>query len=781
MYGEMSQQQSTKAKLDAQGGAAGAASVDVMDAQIKAKTQQDVLDAQLKEGDAKDGLKSSAEDLSKAADKLAQTAGTLAGGKTAADIAGVSEYKSPEDYIAAQKRDSIDKATKSRIMSDMANNQDAKQNVIDEELKQIRAAKGDKGVENYLKEGSGMGFVDEKGNAASNADEWVRGRSTFSASGMNKNEQGVIAGARVSTAFNALTGEAITNVDGVRKIEDGTSTNAHLGDSGNIESQRTREGYEHIMNPMSKGLPMLVGKTHDAAKEYFESKGINEDDASSLASLATGGGAAVTAAGIVEVGTRIKNSVMGNHVATESFEYDTGKINADEKPIMKRIEKGEHFSTKQNSALGDYIKNHDVSKVERGVPGKIMGKMVEKADDLKSTSSPSARSNETVNESTNSQDSSPDSSGNNKANNQVQHSDNPPSKDTSSIPNDTEKVKPSVSEEIDAQKKNMDKLNNSESFKADRERLNTQYSEQVRLNGGETPEMASRHAGDMANLQDSHLDKISKHETALAGANTDMNNNRFAKPNKNFKRLTAIANSGKALGEGVIFGEVMSDAPKHSMNEGNYNMARLQAAPNNLISGAMTTVMSSVASAGNVLDTINPLGNPLNSMSNKYLGTNLSTASTQLLNQSANSFGNAWRNVSNIGSGSHDVAGYSNTPQSNTYAPSIHNPVAPPVPQHAQTAFSTQPMAYTSAAMSDPGYNPADSKNAYGDTTNVANTGAASYRTDSTQESLDRQEDTSLGIEYMQEETSRAADASEKLLETIYSNNQVKKQSRYNE
>ncbi|MDF1879042.1 hypothetical protein JHD46_05235 [Sulfurimonas sp. SAG-AH-194-C20] len=107
MYGDESQQQSTKAKLDAQGGVEGAVKVDTTDAQIKAKTQQDVLDAQLKEGGAKDGLLTkSADDLSRAADKLAQTAGTMAGGKTASDIKTVdtaNEKFNNGGYIGMQR------------------------------------------------------------------------------------------------------------------------------------------------------------------------------------------------------------------------------------------------------------------------------------------------------------------------------------------------------------------------------------------------------------------------------------------------------------------------------------------------------------------------------------------------------------------------------------------------------------------------------------------------------------------------------------------------------
>ena len=50
-------------------------------------------------------------------------------------------------------------------------------------------------------------------------------------------------------------------------------------------------------------------------------------------------------------------------------------------------------------------------------------------------------------------------------------------------------------------------------------------------------------------------------------------------------KLSKVADIGKGLGEGIIFGEVMSDAPKMSMNEGDYNLARAQAAPNNAFSG----------------------------------------------------------------------------------------------------------------------------------------------------------------------------------------------------
>lgn len=437
MYGEMSKQQSTQAKLAAQGGVDSAVGIDVMEAGQKASAQKGAVE----------GLQSEAqkigEDIGKSAAKVMEdTAKTMASAKIATDATTIGEYNSSDDFVEAQKRDAIDKTTRSRIMDEMANNSDAKNNMIDEEKRQMEAIKGKQGLADYIEQGKAMGFLGEDGEASEDADDWVRGRATFSASGMNKNEQGIIAGTRVSTAFNALTGDAISNVDGVRKVEDGTSTNAHLGDSGNIESQKTREAYEHMMNPMSKGLPMLVGKSHDSAQEYFQSHGMSEEDAGTMASIITAGGAAVTAAGVVEAGTRIKNSVMGNKVATKSFEYDTGKTNTDGDAIMKTVEKGEHFSTKNNSALSDYVKNNNVSKVERGIPGKI----VEKGLD---TFNPSSNSKDTVfdkanDNGSNIQDDGTDSSGNNKADNQVQHNKTSNINSKDSIAQSGKTTKPSI-------------------------------------------------------------------------------------------------------------------------------------------------------------------------------------------------------------------------------------------------------------------------------------------------------------------------------------------------
>jgi hypothetical protein len=119
MYGEMSNQQKTKAKLDAQGGVGGAVGIDVLDSSIKAKTQKDVLDEQLKNSGALKGLDDSAKNIEKAADKLAQTAGAMAGGKTASDISAIDSI-GRDKYIEQSKKSGVESAAKMGAQFDNA-------------------------------------------------------------------------------------------------------------------------------------------------------------------------------------------------------------------------------------------------------------------------------------------------------------------------------------------------------------------------------------------------------------------------------------------------------------------------------------------------------------------------------------------------------------------------------------------------------------------------------------------------------------------------------------
>jgi len=121
MYGEMSKQQATKAKIDAQGGVATAVSSDVAESAVKAAQQQAGTQAQISQllqSDAGGGKKTDeANALSKGIvdgtikggevlkNALAGAASLMAaqvGGKTKSDIKNVDGFNTTQDYIDAQ-------------------------------------------------------------------------------------------------------------------------------------------------------------------------------------------------------------------------------------------------------------------------------------------------------------------------------------------------------------------------------------------------------------------------------------------------------------------------------------------------------------------------------------------------------------------------------------------------------------------------------------------------------------------------------------------------------
>ena len=128
---DINTQQSTMKKLEAQGGVEGAVRVDTTEATIKAKTQEGVVDAQLKQAGAKDGLDSSVKDLAEATNKLAQTASTLAGGKTASDIATVEKFDSAEQYAESEAKKASAAASKDKGKLLLDKDQDANDRMVE--------------------------------------------------------------------------------------------------------------------------------------------------------------------------------------------------------------------------------------------------------------------------------------------------------------------------------------------------------------------------------------------------------------------------------------------------------------------------------------------------------------------------------------------------------------------------------------------------------------------------------------------------------------------------
>lgn len=104
MYGEMSQQQSTKAKLDAQGGVGGAVGIDVMEASIKAGTQMGSVLQQSKilEDAIASGAAKGAQTLAQAAAKVAEVQTGSQMGGTAGLMKKFSDPKAIQETLNQQ-------------------------------------------------------------------------------------------------------------------------------------------------------------------------------------------------------------------------------------------------------------------------------------------------------------------------------------------------------------------------------------------------------------------------------------------------------------------------------------------------------------------------------------------------------------------------------------------------------------------------------------------------------------------------------------------------------
>jgi len=103
-------------------------------------------------------LDGSTKELSKAIDKLAQTAGTIAGGKTASDMATVSKFDSPEQYAESQAKTASAQASKDHGKLLLDKDQESNDNFMKKLVS--RTADGDpKKKEAAIKKAQEMGLL----------------------------------------------------------------------------------------------------------------------------------------------------------------------------------------------------------------------------------------------------------------------------------------------------------------------------------------------------------------------------------------------------------------------------------------------------------------------------------------------------------------------------------------------------------------------------------------------------------------------------------------------
>ncbi len=247
MYGEESKQQSTKAKIDKQGGVESAVATDVAESSIKAVQQQMGTKGNLTEYlQSKAGGSHSEQEAQKmakaimeggqgAAEFMKQAlsgAGALAlaqsMGKTKSDIAGTEVYNSPEEYAAAQSQKASSMATvdKTRYRKSLSQEQANKklnsivENAPDSELaeKQLIAD----GAVALDKNGKAIRTKDGKLKATI-GDKFTNALSVLGAGDMASTSQLIVGGGRQNVDTDQ-DGNVLTNMDSSENRKKGRTT-----------------------------------------------------------------------------------------------------------------------------------------------------------------------------------------------------------------------------------------------------------------------------------------------------------------------------------------------------------------------------------------------------------------------------------------------------------------------------------------------------------------------------------------------------------------------------
>jgi len=331
-FSEMSKQQSTQKKIDTQGGVEQAVATDVAEAGLKANKQQQSVKRELQEqiadtllksnkdmtqkeshelagktaeaiirggkvmneqlsnilgkGVKVDGLKENARvsDIEKLASSNAgNLAGTMSAAKTATDLKTTGLYNNSDDYVQSQVTGALSKEVKAKAKYDFSRSPKRIEEQFSEEFAQAKNA--NIGNE-YIQDSLAYGLLKKDKNGKlhlAQGEEYVKARALAAAGSMDRDDSFVMGGKRFNTSTNVVTGESITNIDGLRKINMGNSTNMHLADPNNANEALVTESADLSMNP-KKLISTLAGKTYGGTIDYLTSRGVAKDEAEEFAS-----------------------------------------------------------------------------------------------------------------------------------------------------------------------------------------------------------------------------------------------------------------------------------------------------------------------------------------------------------------------------------------------------------------------------------------------------------------------------------------------------------------
>ncbi|WP_152184388.1 hypothetical protein [Sulfurimonas indica] len=391
MYGEMSKQQSTAAKIKTQGGVEKAVSSDVAEASLKAKMQQmgtqgsiseylqskagggyspEVADKMAKA--IMEGGKGAAEFMKQAISGAGGLAFSQAAAKTGKDITTVQtlndKFKNG-GYVGFEKHSAAVAAAGAakKLMVSENFGQEKADAYIKRVVGKSTGADAKEKRKQAIEDLYTSGLTDKNGKSLSGLNAAIA-QEEATAGTMNRDTRMMIGKNRVNFSTNANTGETIANVDGSTDNKQGdhdeTNNSSSLAQFQNRDIARTilkaahkgkeptdkeidsLAGSEQFMSLVSKGN---YGKALAADGVYNILKGMNllpknmnKDEFHTALDGALLAASPVAATAIGMAGEKALNAGQGKRVFTE--DYDTGKLDKEGNPIIKHA--GDEFNLK---------------------------------------------------------------------------------------------------------------------------------------------------------------------------------------------------------------------------------------------------------------------------------------------------------------------------------------------------------------------------------------------------------------------------------------------------
>jgi len=681
MYGEQSQQQSTAAKIDTQGGVSAAVGTDVTDATLKASKQQAAVSGEIAQQLMKANPKMESDEANKIAEALTKgggkvsediakalnagvdinalgataiagagaLAGTMAQGKTAADLKSVSEadrlYEGRGGYIGFQEDAAMVKTQSSvgDTKGQMDVPEEQRENFIQKSLDETERTQGKEKRAELQEAFNRAGLMDGDKITPEN---WVSGTGYLRANNMNSSNALVAAGMSIS---GALGKDSTVKIDALDSAKTGKET-SHSNDVTKLNNTSTQDQIALARNGGDVQEAAEYSKKVDAVKYGMDPRneiahaGAEAANAIESATGMDGEAAALLATGLGAGGTGL---ALLNKFTKEPVKFSESQR---EKLTPIKGEDGElkGYSNSKGDRVADregFVLDKSGKKVERGAVSRAvrnstraMGGLKDNLIDKFSPASVSTK-DEAVDGSTDNQD------GKNN-NSSSKHNDplkdniegNSPSKDSISNTEQTSKSTYNPAKQIDAQVK-------YESKRAEQ----VAYNEKVNELNGNNPEMIKKQNAKLAAFDGAHAE----HMKTLEKPNFKVPE--APKPDKGF------------------FGSRF-DAVKEAIDGGGNWKTKVGLATSGMLLG------STSAFAGNLMQAADP--------TSFFTGTEAGSGAFK---------GDEAKQMR---------AEFSNKQLPDVSSLRLTTPVAPP--QHIQNAFSTPTGFNTSQAMSAGGSNYVD-------------------------------------------------------------------------